>query len=293
MRCFVGPAVRTLIDLALEEDAVGLDATAGAFFSESSPRGARIVARQALKMAGGEVARAVFERVDSRVEWTARIEDGQSAQKGDVVARLTGPAASLLLGERVALNFLQRMCGVATFTAAHVEALGVSTTAVVDTRKTLPGWRQLDKYAVRCGGGANHRYNLAGGVMVKENHIAAAGGMGAAIERARSVAPHTLRVEVEVERIDQLEPALEHGAEVILLDNMDNATMVKAVAIIRAHPNGNRVVIEGSGNMDRSRLATLGQVGLDLVSVGALTHSAPAADLSMRFDEVGDLDEPA
>ncbi len=284
MRLFLGPRIERLIDLAIEEDEVGFDVTSAAFFGERRRR-ARLVARQDLVMAGGPVAEAVFSRIDAGVRWASEADEGANIESGDVIARVEGPACSLLRAERVALNFLQRLCGVATFTRAHVDALGETTTRVADTRKTLPGWRALDKYAVRCGGAANHRFNLAGGVMIKENHIAAAGSIAEAIGAVKKTAPHTLRIEVEVERLDQVGEAVEYGADVIMLDNMDDATMKRAVDEIRGHRRGDEVVIEGSGNMDRARLENIADVGLDVVSVGALTHSAPAADISMLLDE--------
>lgn len=285
MNLYIGPAVERLIELALDEDEIGFDVTSAAFFGDNDRGQARLVARQDFVMAGGPVAQAVFQRVDPLVQWESNFEDGKALASGEVIATVEGPTGSLLRAERTALNFLQRMSGVATLTRAHVEALGSQSTQVVDTRKTLPGWRMLDKYAVRCGGAKNHRFNLAGGVMIKENHIAAAGSIAEAIERVKRVAPHTLRIEVEVERLDQIDEALEAGAEVIMLDNMDNAAMRRGVTQIRAHRRGEEIVIEGSGNIDRKRLATLGDVGLDVVSVGALTHSAPAVDISMRIDD--------
>ena len=288
MNLYIGPALRGLIDLALEEDQVGFDVTSAAFFDSRDRGEAHLVARQDFQMAGGPVARAVFERVDSAIRWRAEVDDGQAVESGEVIAVVRGPVGSLLGAERVALNFLQRLCGVATLTRAYVDALGEGPTEVVDTRKTLPGWRMLDKYAVRCGGAKNHRFNLGGGVMIKENHIAAAGGIAQAIDAVSQAAPHTLRIEVEVERLDQITEAIEGGADIIMLDNMDNDTMRRAIEEIRAHRRGDDIVIEGSGNIDRKRLATLGDLGLDVVSAGALTHSAPAADISMRLQERGD-----
>ncbi len=284
MSLIVTPHIERLIDLAIDEDDVGFDATSGAFF-DTETAVARLIARQPLVMAGGAVACAVFRRIDETIEWTRRVDEAQCVDTDEVIATVEGPATSLLGAERVALNFLQRLCGVATWTAEHVEALDCETIALVDTRKTLPGFRLLDKYAVRCGGGKNHRYTLGGGAMIKENHIAAAGDVASAIRRVRAQIPHTLRIEVEVERLDQIEAAVKGGADVIMLDNMDNPTMAHAVEMIRGHDQGHRVVIEASGNMDRKRLATLGDVGIDVVSVGALTHSAPAADISMRFED--------
>ena len=291
MELFIGPKIEALIDLALTEDEVGFDATSAPFFAESDIAEARLIARHRLIMAGGPVAEAVFERIDPEIEWRPKFAEGGEVEAGEIIAELAGPAAALLTGERTALNFLQRMCGVATTTDEHVRAAGDADLRVADTRKTIPGWRMLDKYAVRCGGGANHRFNLAGGVMVKENHVAAAGGIGAAIEKVTASVPHTLKIEVEVERLDQVGVAVDAGADVVMLDNMDNETMVRAVDEIRAHPRGEEVVIEGSGNIDCERLATLDGVGLDVVSVGALTHSAPAADISMRFEARETADE--
>ncbi len=284
MELTITPAIKTLVDLGLTEDQVGYDITSAAFFGAGQMGRARIIARQKLVVAGGPVARTVFRRVDERITFESVAAEGQSVDDGDLIATVEGPVSSLLKGERTALNFLQRMGGVATHTAAHVAAVPEVSLRVVDTRKTLPGWRLLDKYAVRCGGGHNHRFNLAGGAMIKENHIQAAGGVAEAIERVRQFAPHTVRIEVEVESIDEISPAVDHGADVILLDNMDNQTMAEAVRIIRDHRRGQEVVIEASGNMDIARIETLGGVGLDVVSVGALTHSAPAVDISMRME---------
>lgn len=283
MQFTITPGVRALIDLALEEDQIGFDMTSSALFGGQSTK-ARIFARQAMIMAGGPIAEEVFYRVDRRVRWKSQCDEGDKVDPEGVLAVVEGPAGSLLKAERVALNFLQRMCGVATFTAGHVAAVGDADIRVVDTRKTLPGWRLLDKYAVRCGGGFNHRFNLAGGAMIKENHIEAAGSLKDAIARVRQFAPHTIRIEVEVERLDQVESAVEHGADILLLDNMDNATMARAVQIVRNHPRGKAIVIEASGNMDIQRLATLKGIDVDVVSVGALTHSAAAVDISMRMD---------
>ncbi len=284
MSLLITPHIRRLIDMALDEDDLGFDVTSSAFFGDETSR-ARLISRQPLVMAGEAVAEAVFRRVDARIEWTAHTMDATAVDEDTLMAEVRGPAASLLRAERVALNFLQRLCGVATWTAKHVDALDSQTIALVDTRKTLPGFRLLDKYAVRCGGGKNHRFTLGGGAMIKENHIAAAGGVARAIEKVRLQIPHTLRIEVEVERLDQIDAVLEGGADVIMLDNMDNPTMSRAVEMIRDHHRGKDVVIEASGNMTVERLKTLDGIGVDVVSVGALTHSAPAADISMRMDE--------
>ncbi len=278
---FVSPHIRRLIDLALDEDDLGFDATSAAFFTGESAS-AYLLAKQDLVVSGLDVARASYARVDPGVEWSPLVEDGARVARGELIGRVKGPAVSVLRGERVALNFLQRMCGVATKTAAYVEALGNEKVRLVDTRKTLPGWRELDKYAVRCGGGYNHRYALSGGVMVKDNHIAAAGSVVEAVRRVREVMPHTLRVEVEATTIGEVDDALAAGAEIIMLDNMATPMMREAITRIRVHQRD--VVIEVSGNVTIERLGELGTLDVDVVSTGAITHSVPASDISMKFD---------
>lgn len=281
MQLFISPHIQRLIDLALDEDDLNFDVTSNVFFSGQKAT-TRLVAKEALVVAGLPVFEAVFKRVDPDVRWNYQVADGDSCTQGDVMATATGDAISLLRAERTALNFLQRMSGVATLTASYVAALGTSTARIVDTRKTLPGYRELDKYSVVMGGGTNHRYSLGGGAMVKDNHIAAAGGVGLAINAVRAQLPHTLKIEVEVERLEQLEQALASGADIIMLDNMSTQTMHDAVAIIRAH--NSPVAIEASGNITIERLPELADVGLDFISSGALTHSVKAADISMKFE---------
>ncbi|MFW6057937.1 MAG: carboxylating nicotinate-nucleotide diphosphorylase [Persicimonas sp.] len=279
---FISPRIRRLIDMAIDEDEVGFDVASAVFF-EGEEVAARMVAKESLVVAGLDVVEAVFERVDPKVRWSFEVEDGQRVEAGDVIGRAEGLAISVLRAERVALNFLQRMSGIATKTARYVQALGDSDTRIVDTRKTLPGYRELDKYAVRCGGGANHRFNLSGGVMIKDNHIAAAGGsIAEAVRRAKERAPLTLKIEVEVTDFDQLEEALDAGADVVMLDNMATDQMREAVRRVREH-SGDRVAVEASGNITVERLPELADLGLDYISSGALTHSIEAADISMKF----------
>lgn len=280
-RLFVSPHIRRLVDLAIDEDDLGFDVTSNAFFA-GKPGEASLVAKQDLVIAGLALVHATYERVDRDVEWTFDVADGDAVEKGAVLGRGTGDAASLLRGERTALNFLQRMCGVATKTRGYVQALGTGAARITDTRKTLPGWRELDKYAVACGGGANHRYSLSGGVMVKDNHIAAAGSIGAAVEQVRKTAPHTLKIEVEVEDLDGVVAALDAGADIIMLDNMTTDAMEEAIGVIRGR-EGDRVVIEASGNITAQRLPEIAHIGLDYISSGALTHSVLAADISMNM----------
>lgn len=281
MKFFLSPHIRRLIDLALDEDQLGFDVTSNVFF-QGTETTARLVAKESMIVSGLPMVRAVFERVDAEVSWDFEVEDGQRVQEGAVLARATGEAVSLLRGERTALNFLQRMTGIATRTANYVSALGDSTARIVDTRKTLPGYRELDKYAVQMGGGTNHRYALGGGVMVKDNHIAAAGDVHKAVAMVRREAPHTLKIEVEVERYEQIQPAIEAGADIIMLDNMSTPDMRRCISHIRQLSE--QVVIEASGNITIERLPELADIDLDYISSGALTHSVRAADISMRID---------
>lgn len=280
-RLFISPHIRRLIELALDEDDLGFDVTSNTFFDGVDGE-ARLVAKQDLVVAGLQLFPAVFDLVDRDVAWTFAVADGNIVKKGDVLGRGTGDSASLLRGERTALNFLQRMCGVATKTRSYADALGESGPKITDTRKTLPGWRELDKYAVACGGGANHRFSLAGGVMVKDNHIAAAGSIGEAVKQVRETAPHTLRIEVEVENMRMVDEAIDAGTEIIMLDNMTTPDMKEAIAHIRQRV-GKSVFIEASGNITLERLPELAALDLDYISSGALTHSVIAADISMKF----------
>lgn len=204
--------------------------------------------------------------------------------KGDVLWRVDGAARSLLSAERIALNLTQRMCGIATMARRYVAALHPgSATRVVDTRKTTPGLRLLERYAVRTGGAHNHRDNLGTAVMIKDNHIVAAGSITAAVERAKARVPHTNRIEVEVTSLPELDEALAAGADIVMLDNMDTPTVREALTMIDAHA-GSRPLVEASGGITLERIAELSEAGVDVISVGALTHSAPAADISLEFD---------
>jgi nicotinate-nucleotide pyrophosphorylase (carboxylating) len=271
------PSVDSLIALALEEDLGRGDVTSDAIFDAGSQVSGRIVAKEPLVVAGVEVARAVFVRVDARVRFDAVVEDGQRLERGEPLAVVAGPTRSVLAAERTALNFLQRLSGIATLTRRFVDAVAGTQAVICDTRKTAPGWRALDKLAVRAGGGANHRADLASGVLIKDNHIAACGSVRAAVERARARAPHSLRVEVEVTRGDQIDEALAAGAEVILLDNMTPDGVLKAVQAIAG-----RAVVEVSGGVSLETVRAFAEAGADRISVGALTHSARAVDLSLE-----------
>jgi len=271
-------ATEALIALALQEDAAYGDLTSEAIFEPGHRSRATIEAREAMVVCGLDVAREVFLAVDPKVEIALEIHDGQQVKKGTTVLTATGATIALLTAERTALNFLQRLSGVATLARQYADAVAAlgSGVRVVDTRKTTPGWRALEKYAVRCGGCHNHRLSLGEHVLIKDNHIAAAGSIREAVARARALAPHTARIEVEADTLAQVRQALEAGAEVIMLDNMSPAQIRKAVETI-----GGRALVEVSGGVTLDKLPELAQSGVDVISVGALTHSARAVDLSM------------
>jgi nicotinate-nucleotide pyrophosphorylase (carboxylating) len=223
----------------------------------------------------------VYEQVDPLVDIEAHVEDGASLAAGALVATVSGPAASILMGERVALNFMQRLSGVATMTRRYVEALpSGSSTRITDTRKTTPGLRAFERYAVRCGGGYNHREDLSSAVLIKDNHIAAAGGVREAIERAKAYAPHTCRIECEVDTQEQLSDALSAGADIVMLDNFNDEEVGVALATVDG-----RAFVEASGGITLERVATLGALGVDAISVGALTHSSPSSDLALDWKD--------
>jgi len=272
------PHLDRLIDLALEEDIGPGDVTTEAIVAPDLQGEAHIRAKAALVVAGLIVAARVFQKLDAKVVFAAAVDDGQEVEKGTVLARLTGPVASILTGERVALNFLQRLSGVATFTRAMAARVADFNAVLVDTRKTTPGWRVIEKYAVRLGGGRNHRLGLFDGVLIKNNHLTAAGGISTAVRQAKARAHHLLKIEVEVPDLEGLEEALHAGADLILLDNMDDATLRQAVEITRG-----RALLEASGSMTPDRLAKVAATGVNFISMGALTHSAPAVDIHLRL----------
>jgi nicotinate-nucleotide pyrophosphorylase (carboxylating) len=272
-------AVRRLIDLALEEDLGRGDVTTQAVVEADATATAHLVARQPMVLAGLGICTAVFERVDASVAAVALAKDGDRLTAGARVATYAGKAASLLAAERTALNFVQRLSGIATLARAFVDAAAGTDLRIADTRKTTPGFRLLEKYAVRMGGASNHRFDLGSGVLIKDNHVAVAGGVGEAVRRTRGKIPHGLKIEVEVDSLDQLDEALEAGADIVLLDNFSLADIEKAVVITRSrkpHP-----LLEVSGRVTLEQIANLAHTGVDIVSAGALTHSAPAVDLAL------------
>lgn len=264
---------------ALREDIHTGDLTTLAVVPEPRPASARLVAKEPLTVAGIAVAARVFTLLDQAIVFDACCRDGQALEKGFLLARMSGDAALLLQGERVALNLLQRMSGIATLTASYVSAVAGSKVRIVDTRKTTPGLRVLEKYAVRVGGGINHRTGLYDGILIKENHIAAAGGITEAIRRARAYIPHTLKIEIETESVEQVQEALTAGADIIMLDNMDCPAMRYCVELI-----GGRALVEASGGVNLETVRAIAETGVDIISIGALTHSPRAMDISMLLD---------
>jgi nicotinate-nucleotide pyrophosphorylase (carboxylating) len=272
------PWIDRLIDLALEEDLGSGDVTTQALIPPDLQGEAHIRAKEKLVVAGLPVAGRVFAKLDPEVQFTPQVQDGQEVDPGTVLAQITGPVAPILTGERVALNFLQRLSGIATFTHKMVEAVAFLPVALVDTRKTTPGWRVLEKCAVRLGGGRNHRGGLFDGVLIKNNHLTAVGSITEAVRRARKNVPHTLKIEVEVTSLAELEEALGIGADIIMLDNMSDADLAKAADLTLG-----RALLEASGSMTLERLPQVAATRVNFISVGALTHSAPAVDIHLRL----------
>lgn len=270
-----------LIRMALQEDIGSGDRTTAALIAPDQAGSARVIAKQGLVVAGTEPFLRVFQLLDGLVRVAHLVPDGTALDAGACVAELQAPYAALLSGERTALNFLQRLSGIATLTRAYVDTVARYPARVLDTRKTTPGWRVLEKAAVRAGGGRNHRMGLFDAVLIKENHVEAAGGITAAVARARTAcAPHAV-VEVEARSLDEFREALAAGPDMILLDNMSCEQMRQAV-----QESGGRVPLEASGNIDLGSIERVAATGIDYISVGALTHSAPAADVSMLIQHV-------
>jgi nicotinate-nucleotide pyrophosphorylase (carboxylating) len=272
------PAVDRLIDMALTEDIGPGDITTMHTIAADAAGRAMIVAKEDLVIAGLDVARRVFERLDDRVRFAAGYADGDRVTRGRTVVELSGPLAALLTGERTALNFLQRLSGIATHVHTCMAMLEGTGTQLLDTRKTTPGWRALEKYAVRAGGGTNHRMGLYDAVLIKDNHIAGAGGITAAVQGVRSQVGPEMIIEVETTTLDEVREALDAGAHIIMLDNMNLDRIQEAVQFV----NG-RAKLEVSGGITQEHLAALAATGVDYISSGALTHSVRAVDLSMKI----------
>ena len=273
---FDHPAVERLVRIALEEDVGRGDATTRATIPINQVARGRVTAKADVVLAGLPLIAMVLAQTDKMAGFRLLAQEGSQVAVGMVVAEVWGRAAGLLTAERTLLNFLQHLSGVATLTRKFVEAVAGTRCTIIDTRKTLPGLRLLDKYAVVQGGGKNHRLGLDDGVLIKDNHIAVCGGVGAAVRRARSQASAWLRIEVECTTVAEVEEALEAQADIILLDNMTTVQMNEAVQRIQG-----RALVEASGNMSLKRVREVAETGVDFISVGVLTHSTPAADLSM------------
>ena len=263
----------------LAEDIGQGDITTDPIFTGSQMGEGAFVAREPLVAAGiKSVGGRVFQLLNPDVTVDCGLEDGRQADAGEVLLRIRGPVRDLLRGERVALNLVKRLCGIATLTRKYVDAVAGLEVEITDTRKTTPGLRMLEKYAVRCGGGKNHRFNLADGVLIKDNHIAASGSITEAVRKVRASAPHTVRVEVECDTLEQVEESLACRADIIMLDNMTPDQMREAVRRI-----DKKAIVEASGGVNLDTVRSIAETGVDIISVGRLTHSAPACDISMDF----------
>jgi nicotinate-nucleotide pyrophosphorylase (carboxylating) len=270
---------RECIRSALAEDIRHGDITSDLIVGQRTAS-ANIIAKEVFVLAGMPFVSDVFEILGGDIEFNTFIEEGVSVKKGDIIVRLAGNAKALLAGERTALNILQRLSGIATSTAAFVEKVKGLPVKITDTRKTAPGMRMLEKYAVTVGGGSNHRFGLFDGILIKDNHISIAGGVKEAVTLAKK-APHLLKIEVEVKNLIELTQAVDAGADVIMLDNMTEGEMKKAVATARSI--NSRIVLEASGNVNLNNIRGIAETGVDIISVGAITHSARAVDISMKI----------
>lgn len=278
MSMLTNPLVTQIIAMALNEDVGTGDITTETTIPADKTALGRFIAKESMVICGLDVAELVFHTVDKNVKFTPFCKDGDFVEKGFVIAEVTGNARNVLTGERTALNLMQRMTGIATRTSEAVKCVEGTNAKITDTRKTTPGLRVLEKYAVRVGGGSNHRFNLADGILIKDNHIVVSGGIINAVKNARASAPHTIKIEVEVENKDQLMQALEAKADIIMLDNMSNEEMAECVKIVDG-----RAMLEASGNMGDKDLSAVAKTGVDIISIGALTHSVKAADISLKF----------
>lgn len=270
--------IKDIVKRALLEDIGTGDITTISTVPEDKQITGSFLAKEDGILCGLGVVRAVFAEVDKSVSLITAFKDGDTLKKGEVFAKVKGNARSILSGERVALNFMQRMSGIATYANKIQGELAGYKTKILDTRKTTPGLRVIEKYAVRVGGAYNHRYNLSDGVLIKDNHIEASGSITAAVNNAREVIPHTLKIEVEVKNFDEVKEALSVGADILMLDNMSVEEMAEAIKIIDS-----RALVEASGNMDQKPIAEVAAAGVDFISLGALTHSVKALDISLKF----------
>ncbi len=273
------PGFIQLLDLAIMEDLATGDVTSAALLSDSATGQAALTAKENCVIAGQHIAETVFKRVDPDLVYSFLVQDGQKAKAGQTIASVNGKLKSILAAERTALNFLQRLCGIATKTDYYVSLVNNPLCKIVDTRKTLPGYRLLDKYAVRQGGGFNHRFSLGDGVLIKDNHIKACDSISNAVKRARQNAHHTVRIQVEVTCLEEAEEAFKAKVDALLLDNMDCHTVKKITDIY-----GSQLMIECSGNITSKTIQLYAVTGVHMISIGALTHSVRAADISLDIE---------
>ncbi len=271
--------IDNIIRNALNEDIGTGDITTLSTVAPEELISGDFIAKEDGVICGLDIVKRVYEILDEAIVLVCYFKDGNEVKKGDIIAKVGGNAQKILTGERVALNFLQRLSGIATASKRASESIKTTRTVIADTRKTTPGLRVLEKYAVKAGGGSNHRYNLSDGVLIKDNHIKASGGITKAIEKARANIPHTLKIEVEVENFEQIKEALKAGADIIMLDNMSIEQMAEAVKLIDG-----KALTEASGNMGEKDLYEVAKTGVDIISIGALTHTVKAMDISLKFE---------
>ena len=276
----ISQQIRKIIERALSEDIGTGDITTAAIVSRELTGKAQAIAKDDFIVAGIDIFQSVFAFLDENAQFYSPVRDGEKVKSGDVIAEISGSLFYILQAERVALNIFQRMCGIATLTGKYVNAVRGTKAKILDTRKTVPGLRLLDKMAVGIGGGFNHRMGLYDGVLIKDNHIAAAGGIAAAVKAQRRRLPHTLKIEVETKNLREVQEALDCGVEIILLDNMSPAEMKKAVELISG-----RALTEASGNVTLEKVAAIAATGVDFISAGELTHSVRAADISLLIKQ--------
>ena len=282
---YIAAQLERIVDMALMEDIGAGDTTTRALIATDAEGTATIVMREDGIIAGLEIAQSTFERVDHSLKWNNRVADGDIVNQGDTIATVSGSLGAILMAERVALNFMQRMSGIASTTAQYVEAVADTNAVITDTRKTVPGLRILDRYAVWLGGGKNHRYNLTDGVLIKDNHIAFLRQRGlklaTIIARVRDRAPHTMKIEIEVDSVEMALEASQGGADVIMLDNMDIRSIREVMDLLGTR----NCLIEASGRMDLDKARAAAEAGVDIISVGALTHSVRARDIALQIPE--------
>jgi nicotinate-nucleotide pyrophosphorylase (carboxylating) len=271
-----------LITMALQEDVGSGDITTSCLVNPSLKGRAYVVAKEELILAGAKAFHRVFRHLDPQTQIHRQLEDGGTVAQGSIITEFSGKLSALLTGERVALNFLQRLSGIATLTRHFVTRIRNHPVTLLDTRKTTPGWRRLEKYAVQVGGGKNHRMGLYDGILIKDNHIAAAGGISRAVREARASCPNQLKIEVEAKTLKEVDEALEAGADIIMLDNMEPDTMRQAVTRVNK-----RALTEASGRITLGNIVEVAQTGVDFISVGSITHSARAVDVSMTIEQNG------